>query len=77
MREELCYTTCCHNVSEIHTFIGCTYLRLQDQVNCFYQGEVLEHPEWKVAMDSCQGLRYNAVFDYDLMTPYKEVLCVV
>jgi disintegrin/metalloproteinase domain-containing protein 28 len=29
----------------------------QEQVNCFYQGEVVEHPEWQVAMDSCQGLR--------------------
>ncbi|CAI8048150.1 Disintegrin and metalloproteinase domain-containing protein 28, partial [Geodia barretti] len=29
----------------------------QEQVNCFYQGEVVERPEWQVAMDSCQGLR--------------------
>jgi hypothetical protein len=32
-------------------------VKVEDQVNCFYQGEVLEHPEWQVAMDSCQGLR--------------------
>ena len=33
------------------------YIIMQDQINCFYHGKVLEYPEWKVAMDSCQGLR--------------------
>jgi hypothetical protein len=32
-------------------------IKITDQVNCFYHGQVLEHPEWMVAMDSCQGLR--------------------
>jgi hypothetical protein len=32
-------------------------IKVTDQPNCFYHGEVLEHPEWQVAMDSCQGLR--------------------
>jgi hypothetical protein len=32
-------------------------VKITGQAKCFYHGEVLEHPEWKVAMDSCQGLR--------------------
>ena len=46
------------------------HLYMQEQVNCFYHGQVLDHPEWKVVMDSCQGLRYRlsrVVRDLDII----------
>lgn len=51
---------------------------LQDQVNCFYHGQVLEHPEWKVAMDSCQGLRYIIAMESIILTyPHKDDIYIV
>ena len=37
------------------------HLFLQGHRNCFYQGKVKNHPEWKAAFSTCYGLRFVVI----------------